>query len=264
MAQQPASAYTFGDTNSAAWRLRLLAKIFAPSTREFLRTLVDCQPTQIADLGCGPGYTTRLIAERFPQARIVGLDSSPAFLEQATQLASQNMQFAQADVTERLAGGPYDLIYERYLLAHLKDCRGALQMWSEYLSPKGVIASEENDRIETTHAAFTVYFNLVRSMLAHRGQVLDVGTQLESISEWWPLQKRFSECVSIRVPEPLAAQLFVPNLDNFRRQPYVCSNHSDTDIDRLRAGLSVVADRGDFSRTVTFWRRRIVWGLRAT
>ncbi len=38
---------------------------------------------RIADLGCGPGNVTALLAERWPTARITGYDNSPRMLEQA-------------------------------------------------------------------------------------------------------------------------------------------------------------------------------------
>jgi trans-aconitate 2-methyltransferase len=38
---------------------------------------------RIVDLGCGPGVSTRLIAERDPEGEIVGLDSSPDMLAAA-------------------------------------------------------------------------------------------------------------------------------------------------------------------------------------
>src|SRR5438552_3516773 len=37
----------------------------------------------VYDLGCGPGNSTELLVQRFPGARVVGLDNSPAMLESA-------------------------------------------------------------------------------------------------------------------------------------------------------------------------------------
>src|SRR5215471_7801964 len=73
--------YTFGDSDLAAERLRLLAEAFAPSSRAFLERLAR-EPAAVAvDLGCGPGYTTALLASLTGARRTVGLDASARFIE---------------------------------------------------------------------------------------------------------------------------------------------------------------------------------------
>ena len=38
---------------------------------------------RVYDLGCGPGNSTAVLVARFPQARVTGIDNSPAMLEAA-------------------------------------------------------------------------------------------------------------------------------------------------------------------------------------
>ena len=40
-------------------------------------------PARVADLGCGPGNSTALLAQRWPEAAVIGVDSSPEMLAQA-------------------------------------------------------------------------------------------------------------------------------------------------------------------------------------
>ena len=57
-------------------------------------------PRRVVDLGCGPGTLTRTLAERWPEAEVVGYDSSPEMLAEARTLAEAGVQAeegAQAD-----------------------------------------------------------------------------------------------------------------------------------------------------------------------
>src|SRR3954467_1512222 len=42
-------------------------------------------PARVIDLGCGPGNSTAILAQRWPAANITGLDSSKDMLTQAQQ-----------------------------------------------------------------------------------------------------------------------------------------------------------------------------------
>ena len=74
------STYTFGDTDLAARRLALVAETFAGTSAAFMREFVTTRPQLAADLGCGPGYTTHLLADTLKPDRTVGLDNSENFL----------------------------------------------------------------------------------------------------------------------------------------------------------------------------------------
>jgi trans-aconitate 2-methyltransferase len=44
------------------------------------------QPEYVVDLGCGPGNLTVLLADRWPSAEVIGVDSSPPMIEAAQRL----------------------------------------------------------------------------------------------------------------------------------------------------------------------------------
>src|SRR5689334_2919150 len=65
----------------------------------------------IADLGCGPGVLTRALAQRWPTAHVVGVDSSPAMLQQARLLAvAGRVEFVEADLASWAPPRPVDLL----------------------------------------------------------------------------------------------------------------------------------------------------------
>ena len=73
-------SYLFQDTDRAARRLQVLADVFAPSSRAFMQDIVSVVPQLAVDLGCGPGYTTRLLVDTTRCVRAIGLDNSEHFL----------------------------------------------------------------------------------------------------------------------------------------------------------------------------------------
>lgn len=53
---------------------------------ELLARVGAGDPRSVVDLGCGTGDLTRRLAERWPAAEVVGVDSSPAMVERARQV----------------------------------------------------------------------------------------------------------------------------------------------------------------------------------
>jgi trans-aconitate 2-methyltransferase len=54
-------------------------------------------PATVADLGCGPGNLTTLLIERWPEADVVGLDSSPEMIDKA-RLVSDAIHWQVGDL----------------------------------------------------------------------------------------------------------------------------------------------------------------------
>jgi trans-aconitate 2-methyltransferase len=66
-------------------------------------------PTEVVDLGCGPGNLTGLLTERWPGAHVVGLDSSPEMIEKARGLG-QPVDYAVADLRDWRPAAPVDVL----------------------------------------------------------------------------------------------------------------------------------------------------------
>ena len=96
-------------------------------------------PAVAYDLGCGSGLSTALLAQRWPRARITGVDSSPAMLA-AARKALPSMAFAEADISGWSATEPADLVFSNATLQWLGDHPGLFPRLMTQVKPGGVLA----------------------------------------------------------------------------------------------------------------------------
>lgn len=99
----------------------------------------------IADLGCGPGAPTAVLAHRWPAARITGYDSSPQMLERAGAYAGPtaaggSVDFAPADIADWRPDGPHALIISNAAFQWVPGHAGRFADWLAALVPGGVLA----------------------------------------------------------------------------------------------------------------------------
>jgi trans-aconitate 2-methyltransferase len=66
-------------------------------------------PRTVVDLGCGPGTLTALLAERWPGADVVGLDSSPEMIAKA-RAAGSRIAYDVADLRAWTPSAPVDVL----------------------------------------------------------------------------------------------------------------------------------------------------------
>jgi trans-aconitate 2-methyltransferase len=96
-------------------------------------------PATVHDLGCGPGNITRLLAERWPEAHVTGLDSSAEMLAKARQEAP-GIAFVQADIAGWTAPATADLLFSNSTLQWLEHHAALFPRLLAQLAPGGVLA----------------------------------------------------------------------------------------------------------------------------
>ena len=96
-------------------------------------------PGRVYDLGAGAGNVTRLIAARWPAARVVGVDSSAEMLAKA---AAENpgIEWQQADLATWRPERPADIIYSNAALHWLDFHDRLIPGLFAGLAPGGVLA----------------------------------------------------------------------------------------------------------------------------
>lgn len=95
-------------------------------------------PSTAVDLGCGPGNLTRLLAERWPESRVVGLDASPAMIAKAEGIP--DIDWGVADAREWTAGEPVDVLVSNATLQWVPDHLELLPRLVEQVAPDGWFA----------------------------------------------------------------------------------------------------------------------------
>ncbi|WP_405457740.1 trans-aconitate 2-methyltransferase [Streptomyces sp. NBC_00101] len=95
---------------------------------------------RIADLGCGPGNVTLLLAARWPGARITGYDNSPPMLAEARSRATPTVDFAEADAALWTPAEPHGLIVSNALLQWVPGHADRFPAWLDGLAPGGTLA----------------------------------------------------------------------------------------------------------------------------
>ncbi|HEU5270493.1 MAG TPA: methyltransferase domain-containing protein [Jatrophihabitans sp.] len=95
-------------------------------------------PATVVDLGCGSGELTVTLAERWPDARVIGIDSSPEMIERAAEGPSR-VEFRLADATGFSASG-VDVLVSNALLQWVPGHAELLRRWAAELNPGGWLA----------------------------------------------------------------------------------------------------------------------------
>lgn len=110
----------------------------------------DLAPEEIWDLGCGAGQHAVRLKRRWPQARVHGLDSSAAMLEQA-KARDADVDWRLGDIAGWVPERPIDLILANASLHWLPDHDALLRRLTDALAPSGVIAVQMPMAHETRH-----------------------------------------------------------------------------------------------------------------
>jgi trans-aconitate 2-methyltransferase len=125
-----------------AWDPAQYLKFAGPRLRpalDLLQRIEVERPETVYDLGAGAGNVTRLIAARWPEALVVGVDSSAEMLAKA---AAENpaIEWRRADLGAWQPDRPADIVYSNAALQWLGDHQHLFPRIVAQLAPKGVLA----------------------------------------------------------------------------------------------------------------------------
>jgi trans-aconitate 2-methyltransferase len=132
----------FREVKSMSWNATQYMLFEAERTRPVRDLLAAISPHHVhmaADIGCGPGNSTEMLRERFPDAAIRGIDSSADMLAAARKRLPE-IQFDLVDISAWSDPGPFDVILANAVLQWVPDHRRIIGGLVSKLSKGGILA----------------------------------------------------------------------------------------------------------------------------
>ncbi|GAA3200851.1 trans-aconitate 2-methyltransferase [Actinocorallia longicatena] len=123
----PAQYAVYSDERSRAF-FELTARMRPPA------------PRRVVDLGCGSGELTATLADRWPGAEVLGLDSSASMIGKARGHERPGLGFAVGDLATWRPEAPVDVIVSNAAFQWVPGHVELLPVWVRSLAPGGVLA----------------------------------------------------------------------------------------------------------------------------
>jgi len=122
-------------------------------------------PGTIVDLGCGTGNVTQILAERWPQARVTGVDNSTAMLAVATASTRSEARRAwiAADLATWAPAAPVDVVFSNAALHWHDDHATLFPRIFGWVAPGGALAVQMPDQYAApSHSALAAVVSSAR------------------------------------------------------------------------------------------------------
>ncbi|MGD1835383.1 MAG: class I SAM-dependent methyltransferase [Nitrososphaeraceae archaeon] len=114
------------------------------------------QGAKVADIGCGYGISTIIMAKTYPNSKFYGFDNHSISIERAKEQAikegvTENLKFSSASASDESIGKNYDLITFFDCIHDMSDPVGALKVAKQSIKQDGtcmIIEPMANDKLE--------------------------------------------------------------------------------------------------------------------
>jgi trans-aconitate 2-methyltransferase len=123
------------------------------------------QPKTVYDLGCGPGNSTILLKNRWPHAKIVGLDSSPAMLKEA-RASYPDIHFMEGDIAHFSPQEKIDCLFANASLQWLDEHETLIPKLLQTINPGGAFGIQMPNNFHSPSHQVTV--RILQSNIAWR------------------------------------------------------------------------------------------------
>jgi SAM-dependent methyltransferase len=248
--------YTFGHSQTAADRLRLIADFFNTYSASFVSSGIEKNAETAIDLGCATGHTTDMLRKAANSRINCGLDNAKDFLLQA-RINYPECRFEEHDVT--CGGFPFksDILFSRFLLTHLKEVENVLNIWVNELNPGGLLFIDELEDIVTDIPVFRKYLELNTGLVASQGGQMFIGKFLGK--NYGSLNVVFSDSLTIPVENETAAGWFYPNtVSIWNKEKYILKNTIEKERMKIKEELLNLQNGKKIQGNITWKMKHII------
>lgn len=137
--------YVLGTHDAEIDRLEFQHSVWLPRAREAWQRAGIAAGQTVLDVGCGPGFATRELAELVgPAGRVIAVDRSQRFLDLVARTAPAHVETAACDLdVDALPAVTADAAWSRWLFCFVQRPRELLARVAERLRPGGVFVAHE-------------------------------------------------------------------------------------------------------------------------
>lgn len=165
-----------------------------PITRPVLGLMQIDLTGNILDVGCGAGWLSRILAQRVPQGRVVGMDISDEMIHRARQASVENENLVF------VVGAVDEIPWEANFFTRV------ISVESSYYWPDPAKGIREIYRVLTEGGSAWILINYYRdNPYSHQwGEKLTVPTKLLSADEWKKMFRDagFADVAHRLIPDP--------------------------------------------------------------
>jgi trans-aconitate 2-methyltransferase len=133
---------------TADWNAKAYDRLAAPQeewSREVLARLPLNGDETVLDAGCGSGRVTRLLLERLPRGRVVGVDGSASMIQEARRSLAgygDRLELLHSDLLELELDEPVDAVFSNAVFHWIFDHERLFQHLRAALRPGGLLAAQ--------------------------------------------------------------------------------------------------------------------------
>lgn len=113
----------------------------ADPQEEWAREIIDRLELEgdeaVLDAGCGSGRVTRLLLDRLPRGRVVGVDASPSMIAKARESLGADVELITSDLLDLELADPVDAVFSNATFHWILDHRRLFARLHAALGPGG-------------------------------------------------------------------------------------------------------------------------------